>query len=467
MNARLARTRRQPLAFQLKWLRRLTLSVVAGAVAIGAGACRDAASHSAADSGRAAAPTAPDADAGAQNAMGVNMDMDAMVVEDDRADAGPPVPVDTGAAGADGADAAALPRGGQEAPAPDAGTGSAPQDGGVATAELQARDRARVLLSGHSLTDNPVGDYLAWLAQQHRRDYGWEQQIVIGSPLRYRTRGPDSSDPSFGGYSLGKNREGSEKNLLRELAMPTAIEASERYDTLVVTERHDILDVIVWEDTIPLLRHFHDRVLEHESQARTLFYQSWPSIERSDPQPWIAYQTKERDAWECAASKVNLSLQRDGAQPTVSVLPVAVALAKFLERVLSSSVPGVSSGQADPLDVVFTDDVHLTALGAFVAAAATYSSVFSSSPAGVDPPADIDAAAAKVAADVAWEVVSSYLRTARAASLRSMEECRTLLATLCPDYMAMRERDDTECSVWPQADGPLGWPDSSFPLPAP
>jgi hypothetical protein len=326
---------------------------------------------------------------------------------------------------------------------------------------LEERESAQVLLSGHSLTDNPIGDYVALLAERHGRSYGWEQQIIIGSPLRFRTRGESSDDASFSGYSLGKNRDGSDKDLLRELAMPSAISAGERYDTLIVTERHDIMDVIRWEDTVPLLRHYHDRVREHESGARTLFYQSWPDIDRSAPQAWIAYQTDELVAWECAASKVNLSLQRDGAAQTVSVVPTAVALAKFVERALAGNVPGASG-----LDAVFTDDVHVTALGAFVAAAATYSAVFQAPPAGVEPPSGVDSGAAAVAAEVAWDVVSTYLRAGSGTSTRSMEDCRTRVSALCPKYFAIRERS-AECDAWSQADGPLRWPDTSFPLPAP
>jgi hypothetical protein len=356
-----------------------------------------------------------------------------------------------------GAGTAGMASAGKKAPPPTGGmSGSPAQPSG-----LTERNSARVLLSGHSLTDNPIGDYLEQLAEQRARDYGWEQQIVIGSPLRFRTRGESSSDESFSGYSLGKNREGNEKNILQELASPTAIGASENYDTLIVTERHDIMDVIQWEDTVPLLRHYHDRLREHESAVRTLFYQSWPDIDRSNPQEWIAYQTEELAAWECAASKVNLSLQRDSAPQAVSVLPVAVALAKFVERVLAGTVPGATG-----LDAVFTDDVHVTELGAYVAAAAAYSATFQVSPVGATPPSGIEAGAATVALEVAWDVVSKYLGAGSGQWNRTMEECRTRLRALCPKYRSIRD-DTSDCSVWQQADGPMSWPDTSFPLPAP
>lgn len=332
-----------------------------------------------------------------------------------------------------------------------------------------ARDRARVLLSGHSLTDNPLGDYVAQLAQQHTRNFGWEQQIVIGSPVRYRTRGENSNDPDFSGYSLGKNRDGFEKNILQELAMPSGIAADERYETLVITERNDILGVISGEDSVPLLRHYHDRMREHADETRTLFYQSWPEIDLTKPEAWIAYQTKELGAWECAASKVNLSLERDAARPTVTVIPVAVALAKFVERVLAGAAPELGSSQQELLSAIFKDDVHLTALGAYLAAAATYSAVFASTPAGVETPPNVNASAAKLASEVAWEVVSTYNRSTAEPWRRSMEDCRSQLSALCPEYMAIRKLQDQNnfCGMWQKPDGPLSWPDSSFPLPAP
>lgn len=372
----------------------------------------------------------------------------------------------------------ALPSAGKPAQPASAGKPAKPASAGmtgsmqVSTTPLRdwpARERARVLISGHSLTDNPLGDYVAKLAQQHARDYGWEQQIVIGSPVRYRTRGDDSHDPNFSGYSLGKNRDSFEKNILHELAMPTGIGADEHYETLVITERHDILGVIGGEDTVPLLRHYHDRLREHANQTRTLFYQSWPEIDLSKPEAWIAYQSRELGAWECAASKVNLSLERDAAAPTVTVIPVAVALAKFVERVLAGAVPELGGTQQERLGAIFMDDVHLTALGAYLAAAATYSAVFASTPAGVEPPPNVNASAAALASDLAWEVVSTYYRATVEPWRRSMEDCRSQLSALCPEYMAIRQLEDKSnfCSMWQKPDGPLSWPDASFPLPAP
>ncbi|HTU58833.1 MAG TPA: hypothetical protein VMF89_10375, partial [Polyangiales bacterium] len=248
----------------------------------------------------------PAPDSGVRSDAGHDAGTDAGTDSGTAADSGRP---DAGSPMDAGVDAAPRDAGADATTAAD--SGSAIEDAGNPTPDAgvlrdwPAHASARVMLSGHSLTDNPIADFVEQLAMHHTRSYGWEQQIVIGSPLRYRTRGENSSSSGWSGYALGKNRDGNGKNILDELAEPTEIGASERYDTLVVTERHDILASIRGEDTVPYLRHFHDRLRAEKSDARTLFYQSWPDID-GDPRTWIDYQAKELVAWECVAAKVNL-----------------------------------------------------------------------------------------------------------------------------------------------------------------
>jgi len=331
----------------------------------------------------------------------------------------------------------------------------------------QPRTRARVLLSGHSLMDNPLADSLEVIASGRDRDYGWEQQIVIGSPLRARTRGNDANGSSFPGYSYGKNRSGSQKDMLSELASPTAIGSNESYDALVVTERHDILDVVTWEKTVPYLRHYHDRLRTHEPNARTIFYQSWWEMDKSNPQAWIDYQAKELVAYECVAAKVNQSLQADGLPRAVTVVPAGLVLARFVKVALEGGIPGISGSAQDRLNAIFTDNVHLTRLGAYVMAAAVYAAVFAESPASATPPSDVDRAAAVAGAQVAWDVVSQYNRAGNEPWQRPLDQCRTMVSALCPDYQTFRGRPVQCGDYWTSGESPFGWPDSSFPLPAP
>ena len=337
---------------------------------------------------------------------------------------------------------------------------------GAAGASWDKRTRARLLLSGHSLTDNPIGPYVEQIAEAHGRDYGWETQLVIGSPIRIRTRGDNADSARFEGYSRGANRNGSDKDLLSELAAPTSIGASERYDTLVIAERHDILDSMKWERTVPLLRHYHDRLREHESKARTFLYQTWPDINKSEPLRWIDYADKELIAWECAAAKVNLSLKAESLPQSIRVVPAAVVLARFVKRALDGDVPGISGGQEQRLNALFEDAVHPTKLGKYLMAATIYAAVFGESAKGAPIPSDVDAAAGAIAADVAWQVVSEYYGGGETPWIRTMDECRTAVSAMCGEYYAIRQRDPA-CQYWSDPAGPLEWPDTTFPYPAP
>src|SRR5690606_22891908 len=127
---------------------------------------------------------------------------------------------------------------------------------------------------------------------------GWQQQIVLGSPIRIRTRGEEPEAPGFTGYQLGRSRAGGPIDVLRELEHPVQLAPGERYDPLVIAERVDLLGTMQWEGTLPYLRDFHERLAQHEPRATTLLYQVWPEIDRKDPAAWVEYVETELFAWE-------------------------------------------------------------------------------------------------------------------------------------------------------------------------
>lgn len=156
-----------------------------------------------------------------------------------------------------------------------------------------------VFISGHSLTDNPLADYLEHIAKAKGRTYEWNQQIGGGSPIRVRTRGlgagGNSPDTVWDGYSQGKNKEGTDLNVVNELRVPTTIGALTQYDALLITERHDILNVIQWEFTNSLLWHYHERLRAGNGDGVTYFYHSWLNIAPentsiTNPNPWINHE---------------------------------------------------------------------------------------------------------------------------------------------------------------------------------
>jgi hypothetical protein len=334
---------------------------------------------------------------------------------------------------------------------------------------------ARVFVSGHSLTDDPLAELVGEVARSLDADYGYNQQIGIGSPIRVRTRGPDASATDWPGYSRGKNRSGSNMDVVAELREPRTLGDGERYDTLLITERHDLLGVVEYEDTVAYLRHFHDRLIEGNPRGRTLFFHSWWELDRSAPEAWIAYEKKALTAWDCVTSKVNLTLEAEGRADRVTSLPAAGALVALVERVLAGEVRGLDEGSPrERLDGIFRDDVHLRPLGVYYMALVVYAAVYGQSPVGAATAEDVSE---ETAADL-QRIAGDYVREnfgRPGAGARSMPSCRALVSEeLCGPYWTLHGRpgNATRCRrvfADEAAPGnPFRWPDPQLRLfPAP
>lgn len=332
------------------------------------------------------------------------------------------------------------------------------------------RSSSRFFLTGHSLTDDPLADYISDIAMKRGDSVAYNEQIVIGSPIRVRTRGGGST--GWAGYSTGKNRNGSSGlNIISEIRNPQTIGAGQRYDTLVVAENHNSIDMITWENTVGYLRHYHDLLISGNPNARTFFYNTWLDINKSDPAQWIDHEKKALVAWECAASKVNLSLEAAGRVDRVLNLPIGAGLVDLVERISTNQVPGFNGTIDQKLNMIFGDNVHLTTLGVYYASLLTYSSVYGKSPAGTTPPSGINSTIATALQSIAWNFINSYYNRNNPGS-RTMTECRSLISQqLCATYWTMKGRQNqiTSCQSFfadPNA-SPFRWPDTSFPLPAP
>lgn len=360
-------------------------------------------------------------------------------------------------------DAAAPDRGAPEAGAPEAGAPDAAPDAGSPA----ARTRARIMFSGHSLLDNPLPDDFDRVASSLAKDVNWNQQNVIGSAIRVRTRGAGSG---WDGYRTGKNRRGRDLNIIEELRNPATLGPGEQYDTLVITENHRILEQIRWENTLGYLRHYHDRLIDGNAQGATYLYQVWLDIDKDDPQPWIDFTRADLMTWECVASKTNLTLP--SARPAaVRVIPGGYALTRLVDAALAGSIPGLTGTDRAKLDAIFRDNVHLHRVGVYFLALVHYATVFEASPVGAASPSEVSAATAAALQTLAWDVVSTYDQAA--AGARPMADCRAAIADLCPDYMRLVGRLDQvgSCGQWATTAAswnPFQWPDPNWsPLPAP
>jgi len=290
-----------------------------------------------------------------------------------------------------------------------------------------------IFISGHSLMDNPYPDYLESIAiDRGVSGYQWNQQNGIGSPIRVRTSGGALPPNNWQGYHQGKNRDTIDMDVIAELRNPMTIGAGNVYDVLLITERHDLIGTIFFEYTASLLRHYHNRMLEGNANAKTMFYQSWLFIDPNNPQEWIDHETLMVNAWECIAEKTNLTLQNDGLDQTISVIPAGMALSNLLTRILNDEVTGFTGTNLEKIDQLFNDNVHLNAEGIFYMAAVSYASVYGVSPVGASIPAEINTATGEELLQVAWENVDSYRQNYQ---VKTMPQCRTVMANqVCASY---------------------------------
>ena len=278
-----------------------------------------------------------------------------------------------------------------------------------------------VFYSGHSLLDDPVGDDTESVATSLGKTIQWNQQIVIGSPVRIRTRGDSSSDPSFPGYRQGKNR-GLSQNLdvIAELRSPATI--SGRYDALVLAERHDLASTLQFEDTVRYVRHFHERLIEGNPQGTTYLYHAWLGVRDLDnPAPWIAYEKAAAPAWRCAAARINRSLEAESRADRVRYLPAGLALAVLVERAMQGNVEGLGGSSRSIVQQLMVDDVHETPLGAYFVSLVNVASLYGTSPAGGWAPAGVSDGLKRSMQNVAWEVASADLGAAGS----DLASCRT------------------------------------------
>ncbi len=288
------------------------------------------------------------------------------------------------------------------------------------------RNEATVLISGHSLTDQPIPTYLDAIARSLGVSHEWNRHYIAGSSLKRRTRGenPDASD--WQGYRQGDNKTGTNLDFVAELRSPKTT-GGKPYDALVITEMHSVLASYLWFDTVRLLRHYHDVFISGNSQGRTYFYESWMGlIDKSAPARWIAYERAASPIWQCVATRINLSLEHAGRADRITPLPAGLAFAEFIARATEGEgLPGVTTGTPrETVDTLITDDVHLTERGSYYLALVIYSAIYSRSPVGAWAPAAVSARQAETMQKFAWTFISDFYARSRPLPLA---ECHALI----------------------------------------
>lgn len=298
----------------------------------------------------------------------------------------------------------------------------------------QPRESARVFISGHSLVDQPLPDYLGRVAASRGTPMEWERQYVVGSSIVRRTRGEDRGSPAFAGYRQGYNRSGEGLDVVQEFLAPQRV--SGPYDVLLITEQHGMLETLVWNDTVRHLRHFHDRFIAGNPTGTTFFYEPWISMDdKSNPARWIAYERAASPIWQCMATRVNVSLAHEGRADRIVTIPAGLALAHLID--VSTREAGLAAitrnSVRETIDSIVNDEVHLTHLGVYYISLVVYASIYQQSPLEAWYPSEhITEAQARSLARVAAEFTTAYYEQYKPLTL---SECRARLEDgLIGDY---------------------------------
>jgi hypothetical protein len=306
-----------------------------------------------------------------------------------------------------------------------------------------ALSKANIFYSGHSLLNNTLPEQTANLANSLSTPLRWNRQIILGSPVRARTRGENPGSASFDGYQTGLNRDGSNMDVISELRNPQTL-SGERYDALIITENHMLGSTLQFEDTVRYVRHFHERFIEGNPQGQSYFSHSWLGIaNKSNPAAWIAYERAAAPAWQCVTARINTSLAAEGRSDRMHFLPAGLALATLIERATQGTLEGITAGSTDAtVDRIFEDDVHYNAsLGAYFVGLVNYASVFRRSPVGAAAPAGVTAVQAKSLQETAWNVVANYYANE---ATPDMASCRALMRdSYCDKFYNYVGRPDT------------------------
>jgi hypothetical protein len=212
-----------------------------------------------------------------------------------------------------------------------------------------------LFVSGHSLTTRPLPDYLAAFADRTGTPLRWGLQELSGTSVRERSPAPITAD---------------------------------KFDALLITEMHSVLQTFLWNDTERHLREYHDAFLAANPTSTTYFYVPWISmIDKYNPRDWIAYEKAAAPVWQCMVTRVNARIAAAGRADRIVTIPASLAMVFLVERIQSdSALPGVDTGGASrPIDLFLTDTVHLTPLGFFYVALVNYLALSGADPASLEP----------------------------------------------------------------------------------
>ena len=240
----------------------------------------------------------------------------------------------------------------------------------------------RVVMSGHSLTD-PVRDPLeAMIRAAGGPRATVELSTIPGSPLEWRWNNAPGLD-------------------LRARVAD--------FDVVVLTERVALSNTVPYHNTAEYALRFSR--LAWEAGAQVVLFASWVTLETgpafagqgADPDAGLAWRERldrELLAWEAIRDFVNA--QRPQGAPEMRLIPAISVMAALYDEIAAGRAP------IDDIAVLFRDDIHPSALGAWVVALAHYAVIYGRDPSGLTRPEGLSPAVAAWFEALVWRVVSAH-----------------------------------------------------------
>jgi hypothetical protein len=191
------------------------------------------------------------------------------------------------------------------------------------------------------------------------------------------------------------------------------------YDTLIITQTNnpiiDPTNAANLGTTPEDFERFLNLFLSRNSAGRAFFFTPWEDLGSRwhNGQEWTTQIAAELSLFERVTTRIEeVSRTLRSRSVDVNLIPANLALRDLVRAAESGQFQGVSSrGQ------LFSDSVHMTALGNYYLACVVFASVYQQSPAGASGRTvnrwgveltNIDAALALRLQNFAWQVVSSY-----------------------------------------------------------
>ena len=264
----------------------------------------------------------------------------------------------------------------------------------------------RIFISGHSLTDRPFPDYIADIARANGITMQWGMHHLPGSSILQRLRDKET-------VFAAAAPEDESRSALPKDEKPTPASANDRYDLMIITEQHRVLDSLIWQSTVQSMRDYHDRFIAANATGTTYFFSPWISLsDRTKPAEWIEYEREALATWQCTVSQINQDLAAEGRGDRIQFIPASWALARLVEHLTASAdVEGFEGlDTSAKIDALFEDDVHLARLGSYYVAAISYSTIYSGDLPTSSPPS-LDAGQAEAVRRFATTFMKEYAAT--------------------------------------------------------